>query len=361
MSSLPPSRKGRMSKYPNRLKDKFVIDHETVLAATIGGAFLDGGEGGRISYGKNVGKMALDLGSPVIIDLDELPPDSLLLELCVVGAMTGKNPYWKPIYHVDVVKKFIQHTGLKIDGLISHANGGYGTINGWLQSVLLGLPVVDAVCNIRKQPPEYPNPIASLVPENYIFMEMGVGGNPHTGDYTEVWASSTDAKKTESIVRHASMLAGGLTLARNPISVQFVKEHGIPYGISCAIALGRRIMEQGGDAERIIKCICEYLGAQVIVRGTVSKFNISSDDGYDNGLVLVKYNDENRCTIRFRSQFITLERNGANLATFPDLIILISLDTGMPIPNGEVREDQDVAVLLVTTEELNKHFSQYRF
>jgi hypothetical protein len=44
---------------------------------------------------------------------------------------------------------------------------------------------------------------------------------------------------------------------------------------------------------------------------------------------------------------MTLEQEGERLGTFPDLIALMDLSTGLPLPSANLQEGQKVLVILV--------------
>lgn len=327
------------------------VSHETVNAATLGGAILAGGEGGSIEYGRKLGRLALEMGSPRIIDINDLPDDGILLGVSVVGSPAPKKRYLEPIYHVRSVQKFMQYTGMKIAGLITNANGGTSTVNGWLQSVALGLPVVDATCNGRNSPTGVYGSMGLHLIANYESIQMGLGGNPHTNSYVEVLARGTLLKAT-SMIRHSAVQAeGAIAVARNPVSVSYAKTNAAVGGIREAIMLGMELLSKSSDVKAMVNCVCSFLKGDVVAQGKVSKFTLSTQGGFDLGVVIVG-EEKNRCTISFLNQYMTLKKRGQSIATFPDLIIILSESDGLPIGSSQLEEGQDVIVIVVPKEQL---------
>ena len=72
--------------------------------------------------------------------------------------------------------------------------------------------------------------------------------------------------------------------------------------------------------------------------------------GYDIGLVRTE--GDQPCELTFWNEFMTLERNGQREATFPDLITMLSLDSGLPVSSAEIRQGDRVAVLVVPRDRL---------
>ena len=45
----------------------------------IGGSFYGGGGGGSVEHGRKLAELALSKGSPVIVDIDNVPEDAVLV------------------------------------------------------------------------------------------------------------------------------------------------------------------------------------------------------------------------------------------------------------------------------------------
>jgi len=56
--------------------------------------------------------------------------------------------------------------------------------------------------------------------------------------------------------------------------------------------------------------------------------------------------------LTFWNEFMTLEIDGNREATFPELITLLSLETGLPVSSAELAEGHQVAVLTAPRESL---------
>ena len=62
-----------------------------VEAAAWGGAFLGGGGGGWPANGLSSGRLALEVGSPRLVPLGELPADALVVTVSMVGAPAARS------------------------------------------------------------------------------------------------------------------------------------------------------------------------------------------------------------------------------------------------------------------------------
>jgi len=85
------------------------------------------------------------------------------------------------------------------------------------------------------------------------------------------------------------------------------------------------------------------LAGTVIWPGGVVKNDSAARGGFDVGKVVLDDGSE----LVFWNEYMTLERSGARLATFPDLIVTMDAATGLPVSTAEVRVGQRLAVVVV--------------
>ena len=64
---------------------KIRLDADTVEAAVLGGAVLGGGGGGSLELGRRNGLLAVELGAPELVDLDDVVPEAVLVTVSAVG------------------------------------------------------------------------------------------------------------------------------------------------------------------------------------------------------------------------------------------------------------------------------------
>jgi len=107
---------------------------------------------------------------------------------------------------------------------------------------------------------------------------------------------------------------------------------------------------KGKGPNGVIQAIVSTLGGEISVQGKVKEVRLETVGGYDVGLVTVE--GDRKVELCFWNEFMTLEREGRRIATFPDLITLLSLDTGLPVSSAEAKVDLAVAVLVVPRENL---------
>lgn len=322
------------------------LTQEDVKAAVLGGALLGGGGGGWMDSGHTMGNLALEVGSPSLITLDELADDDLLVTVALVGAPAAQDRYLEPVHYVRAIQQLQAHLGRKISGILTNENGAGTTVNGWFQSALLDIPIVDAPCNGRAHPTGVMGSAGLDQVEGYVSVQSAVGGRAER--YVETLVSGALAT-CSSVIRKVSVEAGGLVaVARNPITVQYAREHCAVGAIEQAIRLGHRMLsqwERGGAA--VIEAAMDELGGTIITEGTVDAVELRTEGGFDVGFVQV-----NSYEMTFWNEYMTLEHGGQRLGTFPDLIMTLDAATGRPLVTAEIVTGQHVVVVNVPRERL---------
>ncbi|MBI4279147.1 MAG: DUF917 family protein, partial [Armatimonadetes bacterium] len=131
---------------------RVLLDRSHIEPAVLGGALLGGGGGGWITDGTDWGTLAVSLGAPALITVDELPGDALLVTAAGVGAPASPGRFARPVDFLRALELVMEAAHAPIAGIIANENGAAATVNGWLQAAVFGIPVVDAPCNGRAHP-----------------------------------------------------------------------------------------------------------------------------------------------------------------------------------------------------------------
>lgn len=327
------------------------INQEIVKNAVLGGALLGGGGGGSMEEGKKLGELSLTVGVPILISLDELHNDSILVTVSAVGAPAAKEQYLKPIHYVRAIQ-LLEKMGVKVNGLITCENGGLATLNGWFQSAILGITVVDAPCNGRAHPIGLMGSMGLHKIKGYISKQVAVGGDQTKDRYLEIYIATNiiEASKT---VRQAAVSTGGLVgVARNPVSVKYARENAAVEGISQAIELGRIMYEAKGKGSKyMIEKVLEFLGGRIITEGNIQKVELKTIGGFDVGNIKI-IDGKELYELTFWNEYMCVENKKQRIATFPDLIATIDLKNGLPLSTAEAREGQNVAILHIPKHKL---------
>jgi DUF917 family protein len=143
------------------------------------------------------------------------------------------------------------------------------------------------------------------------------------------------------------MEAGGLVaVARNPVTAAHANHNGAPGAIRQAMAVGEALLRHQGEAA--IAAVVDELGGKIIASGPVTACSLATTGGFDVGTVII--ND--RCELTFWNEYMTLERDGERLATFPDLIMTLDAKTARPLVSASIQKGQMVCAIAVPREKL---------
>ncbi|TDF94426.1 DUF917 domain-containing protein [Paenibacillus piri] len=320
------------------------LDESMVTYAVYGGAVLGGGGGGWIEEGLKIGRLALEVGQPKLLTVDEFDEDDLLVTVSMVGAPAAKDQFVKPIHYARALEMLSQQIGKPVKGLNTNENGAGTTVNGWFQSAVTGLPIVDLACNGRAHPTGAMGSLNLSEMENYVSHQAAAGGKD--ANYIELSVSGT-LEKAASMIRKVSVEAGGLVaVARNPVTVAYAKQHGAAGAITQAIDVGRALLSRQGEAA--IDAVVSKLGGTFVATGTVTDFQLETTGGFDVGTVQIDHSYE----MTFWNEYMTLEKGGERLSTFPDLIMTLDAKTAKPIVTAAVEKGQQLAVITVPKDRL---------
>ena len=322
-----------------------ILDENAVRHAVLGGALLGGGGGGRVRDGRDLGSLAVRVGTPRLVSIDELPADGTIVTVSAVGAPAAKNQYITPMQYARAVRLFMERSG-RIDGLISCENGGLATVNGWFQAAALDIPVVDAPANGRAHPIGVMGSMGLHRDPAYLSSQTACGGDPEAGRYVEV-AVTAALPEAARIIRQASIAAGGLIgVARNPVAVDYVREHAAAGAVSLAMELGE-ILEKASDGPQAAGQVAERLGGSVVLQdASVRAVSLQTVGGFDVGAVTLEQRDSTY-ELTFWNEYMTLEAAASRIGTFPDLLATIDLETKIPLPSADIAEGMHVALLHV--------------
>ena len=95
----------------------------------------------------------------------------------------------------------------------------------------------------------------------------------------------------------------------------------------------------------------EFLQGEIVATGTVNAVTIETRGGFDVGLVVMQ-TAKGKIEMTFWNEYMTLEIDGERIGTFPDLIATMDAGTGRPVNTAEIKEGQDIAILLAGKEKL---------
>ncbi len=343
------------------------LTERDLLAALWGGAVLGGGGGADPKAGYVLGKAALDTGPVLLASFDDLNPEDIVVTAGLVGSPKagGRGPELNS--YIDAFSFLQKITGIKIAAVNSNECGGLATVNGWLQSAGLGVPVADAPCNGRAHPTAMMGAMGLHMDDSYVSRQVAVGKN--------AWIYAEGALgKASAMIRALSEKEGLVAVARNPVTVSYLEQHGAGGAITMCIELGLTmadyIQEELGfdplkpeyvgnmcnsDTKRGLagylaaNAAATFLNGLLLTVGTVGQTIIETVGGFDSGEVTVFSKDaedgRHEVKLTFLNEYLTCEAGGHTLFSFPDLIAVIDVKTGWPVPSAQICEGMEIIII----------------
>lgn len=319
-----------------------ILTEEDVEAALIGGLFLSAGGSGkaRMPGQRLLGRMALAYGGVELASIDELDDDAVIIATTGVGAPGGGAPIVAPRDSVESARLLIEMLPTTPSGVMCGHVPGF---NGWLVAAALDLKFLDVAANGRGHPTVMMGGLGLASRPDVTITQVGVGGS-HRSDNRLTVSATGNISLTEKVLRQAANLNGGLIMAsRGPFAASFVRENAAPGAIAFQLELGRAMLASEGKAR--IAATVDFLGGEILVSGEVTKNSVTYGAGFDLGEMVVK-GAEGEITLGVFNEFMTAERDGERIATFPDLVGTLDHETGDPIAISELPVGSRCAVIL---------------
>jgi len=325
------------------------LNHSDAIDAIWGGSVLACGGGGWVSHGELMAEMATRLGTPILCSVDEIPDDALVATVTAIGAPGARDWEIQPRDYVNALKLLMDHAPGPVVAVLTAQNGASTTLNGWIQSVMLGVKVLDAAGDVRAHPTGKLGGMGLTERPGYETVQAVAGGNRKLhGDLRLV--AQGPIVTTSNVLRDVSVRVGGfIAAARNPVEAAWVKKHAAIGAITYALDLGKamRAAESSG-ADAVIEATCKQTKGTILAKGPARiSTPMRTEGGFDHGAFEV-----GGLTLRYLNEYMTVDRGQERVATYPDVITTLSTKTGRPATISEVRDGDSIAVFHVHRKHL---------
>jgi uncharacterized protein len=320
---------------------KRLLDQDTLRAMARGCAVLGAGGGGDTYYSLlQALQAAEDFGPATLVDLDELPGDSLIMPCGGIGAPLVALEKIEAGDEGERLRNLLQRqTGRTVAALMAGEIGGGNGLVPVTWAARMGLPVVDADGMGRAFP------LASQVT-----MELaGISPCPavmtdERGNVVVFRAISGDW--AERLERAAAAEFGGTGLTADfPMTASQARAATVRGSVSQAIRIGEAVAKR---TDSPIAAVIAATGAFRLVGGKVLDVHREITGGFMRGSVVIEgiAEDAGRL-IRLELQnehLVALER-GRLLASVPDLITVLDSTTADAISADRISYGHRVVVI----------------
>jgi len=322
-----------------------LIDREIGMKAIYGGLFLGGGGGGSLTGGLEVLEEALKYGGVKLTEIEEFDGNDIVITASLVGSPASKEKFVGPKHYKEVYDLYKKIYEGEISGIMTNEMGAQAITNGWVVSAMVGIPFLNAACNGRAHPTGAMGSMGLSSKEDYVTLQTAAGGK---GEKDVSIVARGTIKATSEIVRKASIEAGGfVTVLRNPVNIEYIRENAAVNSVKKAIELGEIFINNINNLEGILESLSKAIGLEIICRGEVTKFELETKNGLDLGLLNIKSSDDTY-EVAFWNEYMTIDnsKNG-RIATFPDLIAILDEQSGLPIISAEIGKEKKVVLVKV--------------
>ncbi|KAB2811424.1 DUF917 domain-containing protein [Pimelobacter simplex] len=321
-----------------------MIDEQALLDMTLGSTILGSGGGGDPHVGMLLARDAIRKHGPVpLVDLEEVPDDAHIVFIAGIGApgvLIEKLP--RAAEYERVLQELERFTGQKYDYVCPAEAGGLNAVTPFACAAPSGVPVIDADGMGRAFPK-----LEMVTPTLYggkatPFVMLDEHGNTMFAETaTNAWA--------EDYAR-AGVLASGANaaMALYPMTGAEAKKRLVRGALTTASDIGRAIREAREQHVNPVQAVLDQQDGVLLFTGKVQSVQRQNKDGWTIGeanMVGLDAFDGQEFTMYFQNENLAATRNGEFVATTPDLIMAMELDSGEPIPSEVIRYGYRVAVI----------------
>src|SRR5262252_3141936 len=320
---------------------KRLLDPDSLRALARGCAVLGAGGGGDPYLGLLQALQATeDYGPVLLVDIDELPDDSLIMPCGGIGAPTVSI---EKIENGDEGGRLLEHleflTGRRVAALMAAEIGGGNGLLPITYAARLGLPLVDADGMGRAFPevPQVTMHLAGISPSPAVVTDER--GNL-------VVFRTISGPWMERLERAASVEFGGAASSTEfSLTAAQARQATVRNSVSLAIRIGEAI---GSAAGNPVAALIAELGAFSLVSGKISDVERRTIRGCARGSVVIEgLGEDAGRLIRLELQnenLVALER-GRLLASVPDLITVLDSETADAVATETIRYGQRVTLI----------------
>lgn len=320
------------------------LHRENIENIAIGAAILGTGGGGDPYIGKLMAIDAIEEEGPVkLMDPSELPDDALVVPTAMMGAptvMVEKIPRGDEV--LEALKMLERKFGKKALATISAEAGGLNSTIPLAVGARLHIPVVDG------------DGMGRAFPEIQMvtFHLHGISASPMTmadEKGNAVLLEAVDNYWVERLSRSVTVTMGGSAMiALYAMTGAQVKEAAVHGTISLAERLGKAVRDAWVRKENPVKKIMELLNGYELFKGKIVDVERRTVAGFARGEAKFEGIEEYRgeeMVIHFQNENLVAIRNGTVVASVPDLITVLEMETALPITTEGLRYGYRATIL----------------
>lgn len=313
----------------------------------IGAAVLGSGGGGDPAYPYMMARYVMETwGEPNLISISELKPSDVILPIAVFGAPLAEMEKIGSGHEFGIILDNLAKTiNKKATAVLALEIGGGNAFTPMMIASKLGIPIVDA------------DAMGRAFPEAQMTSCALMGGPCSPGFFTDCLGNSVivyanDSHALEKIGRQITVSMGSTSyLGMFPLTGAQVEKMTFHKSISRAISIGKAYHAAKQKGENPLPAILHTCKGKLIATGIITDIDRVISKGFLKGKVVIQ-NKTELIEIIFQNEFLLAKINGKVVATTPDIISLLEVDTGFPIASESLQYGIKVNLIGILSPEL---------
>ena len=203
-------------------------------------------------------------------------------------------------------------------------------MNGWIQSAVLGVKVLDTAGDVRAHPTGKLGGLGLGERDGYESIQVVAGGNRELhGHFVSV--NRGNLNTVDDVLRDISVRVGGfIASARNPVELAWVKANGAHGSISLAVDLGRDLAAaQASGADAAVEPSPSGSARRWWTPVHYGSKRTRTVGGWDRGVFRIGDH-----TVPYLNEYMAVDNDGGRVATYPDTIVILDKATGEASRSG---------------------------
>jgi DUF917 family protein len=317
------------------------LSEQAIRDIAYGATVLGTGGGGDPYLGTLAAIAATRSSGPVrLVDADELPDDAIVAFPFLIGSPV---PFLEKLSAgtelARVHEGLEQLIGRRVDAVMSAEVGGANSTLPMSLAAIAGIPVVDGDL-IGRAFPELN--LCSLTLHGKAASPIVVGDE--RGDIVVLNAMSN--RWGERLGRTISVCFGAICVAiAYPITGDECKRLTIRGTIGWAEEIGIALRTAKAEKRDGVDAVVEATGGTILFRGKIIDVERRTSQGWALGEARIAGEDGSELLLRFQNENLVAVRDEELIASVPDLITVLNVETGNAITTEGLRYGARVAVL----------------
>ena len=317
------------------------------------GAWILGAGGGGNPYLSflNIRAMYRQGRRVQLLDPAALADDDLVAVVSNMGApLVGQERLSDPAFAAKPVRMMQEYLGRPFRAVMSVEIGGGNAIQPFLVGASMDLPVVDADAMGRAFPEAQMTSFAIAELQMFPLTLADIRDNEVIISRAASW------KWMERISRKACTEVGSIAATcKAPRTGKEVKDHGILYSVTKAIAIGRSVQQARRRHDDPIAAVLELTGGMELFGGKIVDIDRRTTEGFLRGSARIDGLDGDRghhFELEFQNEFAIGLLDDEPRVTVPEIICVMDSLSGEAIGTETLRYGQRVTVVALPAPEI---------